>query len=237
MEQHLEILINREWIAAWADRLMTFLADYGAWAPWLLLLLMMGLIFGNFKFRMAMLAAGLAVGLSDGIGVNLLKHAVGRPRPSQVEPGVRVVESGMAPKPLPRIFGVLSKPVVSYPQGEQPPEIPGMLAADRPLQGRSFPSGHAANNMAVATVLILFYPRRGWFYLPVALLIAYSRIYTGAHWPLDVLAGLILGIGGGWLAARFLDFSWRSFGVRAFPHLAAAHPSLIVESHRRNSAS
>ena len=103
-----------------------------------------------------------------------------------------------------------------------------MLTAERPATGRSFPSGHAANNMAVATVLILFYPRRGWLYLPVALLIAYARIYTGSHWPLDVIAGIILGIGGGWLAVKIIRFLWRRFSAKIMPVLAASHPNLIA---------
>jgi len=39
MDQQLEILINRSWIAPWADHFMAFLTNYGAWAPWLLALL------------------------------------------------------------------------------------------------------------------------------------------------------------------------------------------------------
>jgi len=227
MDQQLQILINREWTAPWSDRLFSFIADYGAWAPWLLLLLVLALVFGNFRLRAAILAAGLAVGLSDGIGVNLLKHAVGRPRPSQVEPGVRVVKLGSTPAKLPRICALLSEPVVSFPQGNMIPEIPGMLIEESSVEGRSFPSGHAANNMAVATVLILFFGWRGAIYLPIALLIAYSRIYTGSHWPLDILAGMILGIVGGWLAAKSLDLLWRRFARKIAPRFAKGHPTLI----------
>jgi undecaprenyl-diphosphatase len=227
MDQQLEILINRDWVAPWADRVLAFVSDFGAWAPWLILLLVLGALLGDFKFRVMLLAAGLAIGFSDGIGVNLLKHAVGRPRPSQVEPGVRMVSLGSPPSHLPKVLGVLSAPNITYPQGNQPPEIPGMLTAERPTEGRSFPSGHAANNMAVATVLLLFYRRRGWIYLPVALLICYSRIYTGSHWPLDVLAGILLGIGGGWLATFSLEFCWKRYGSMLTPDLAAAHPSLF----------
>lgn len=227
MDQQLQILINREWTAPWSDRLFSFIADYGAWAPWLLLLLVLALVFGNFRFRAAILAAGLAVGLSDGVGVNLLKHAVGRPRPSQVEPGVRIVMMGSAPTNLPRICGLLSEPVVNFPHGNALPEIPGMLIDNPPSEGRSFPSGHAANNMAVAVVLILFFPRRGWLYLPIALLIGYSRIYTGSHWPLDVTAGMILGLFGGVIAARFLNFLWRRFGKKLMPQLAGKYPILL----------
>lgn len=226
MDQQLEILINREWIAPWADRLLAFVSDFGAWAPWLLFLAFLGIVFGNFKFRTMMLSAALAVGICDGIGVNLLKHAVGRPRPSQEEPGVRMVTLGTAPKPLPRIFGVTESPIVTFPQGPEPPQTPGLLAADHPTEGRSFPSGHAANNMAVATVLMLFYPRRGWIYLPVALAIGYARIYTGSHWPLDVVAGWLLGLVGGWVAVRILQMSWNRWSAVIVPHLAREHPAL-----------
>ncbi len=227
MDQQLQILINREWTSPCGDRLFSFIADYSAWAPWLLLLLVLALVLGNFRFRVAILAAGLAVGLSDGVEVNLLKHAVGRPRPSQVEPGVRVVKLGSAPAKLPRIFGLFADPAVNFPQGNTLPEIPGMLIEDSSVEGRSFPSGHAANNMAVATVLILFFGWRGAIYLPIALLIAYSRIYTGSHWPLDVLSGMILGIIGGWLATKSLDLLWRKFARKIVPRLAEKYPALI----------
>ena len=83
MDQQLQILINRVWVAPWADRFLSFISNYAAWAPILLLLLVVGLLFGSFKFRAMILAAGFAVGISDGICVNGLKHLVERPRPSQ----------------------------------------------------------------------------------------------------------------------------------------------------------
>lgn len=227
MDQQLEILINRTWVAPWADRTLAFLADLGAWAPWLVLLLVVAVVFGNFRFRAAILAAGLAVGLSDGVGVNLLKHAVGRPRPSQVEPGVRIVEMGKAPSGLPKIAGVVYEPSVRFPNGLEMPLSPGQLNERQGITGRSFPSGHAANNMAVATVLILFFGWRGALFLPLALLICYSRVYTGNHWPLDVVAAMLLGIAGGLIATRLLQFLWRRFGPGIQPRLAAVHPELI----------
>jgi undecaprenyl-diphosphatase len=230
MDQQIQILINREWTAPWSDRLFSFIADYGAWAPWLLLLMVLALVLGNFRFRAAILAAGLAVGLSDGIGVNLLKHAVGRPRPSQEEPGVRLVSLGDAPANLPRICGLFSQPVVKFPLGYALPEIPGMMIDHPPPEGRSFPSGHAANNMAVAVVLILFFPRFGWLYLPIALLIGYSRVYTGSHWPLDVMAGMILGLFGGVVATRILNMLWLRLGKQIMPQLACKYPNLLPMS-------
>lgn len=58
----------------------------------------------------------------------------------------------------------------------------------------SFPSDHAVMAGAVAAGLLLVYRRLGLLALLSALLMAFARVYVGAHWPDDVLAGLILGI-------------------------------------------
>jgi undecaprenyl-diphosphatase len=205
---------------------LAFVSDFGAWKIWLLLLVILAVVLGNFRLRAAILAAGLAVGLSDGIAVNLLKHSVARPRPSQVEPGVRMVALGSAPCGAPKIAGLLSEPIISFPHGTEEPEVPGQLAAEG-VTGKSFPSGHAANNMAVATVLILFFGWRGALYLPFALLIGYARLYTGAHWPIDVLGGFLLGLLGGILGVNLLEIFWRRLAPRFVPALALRHPSLL----------
>lgn len=58
-----------------------------------------------------------------------------------------------------------------------------------------FPSNHAANAAATAVSLILIGGCRPWTMtiLGLALAVAYSRIYVGAHYPLDVSAGFLLG--------------------------------------------
>jgi undecaprenyl-diphosphatase len=58
----------------------------------------------------------------------------------------------------------------------------------------SFPSGHAAGAFALATLTALFWPRRRWLPFSGAVLVAYSRVYLGQHYPSDVLAGAILGM-------------------------------------------
>ena len=71
---------------------------------------------------------------------------------------------------------------------------------DHPLVGlptsHSFPSGHAATSFACAGTLAPFVSRRGQIVLYVlAAGIAYSRVYVGVHYPLDVIAGAAIGYG------------------------------------------
>jgi undecaprenyl-diphosphatase len=71
----------------------------------------------------------------------------------------------------------------------------------------SFPSGHATVGFACATVLALAVPRLTWALVALAALIAFSRVYVGVHYPGDILAGAVLGVGLGVLvrvSGRFL---------------------------------
>ena len=77
---------------------------------------------------------------------------------------------------------------------------PLRFAEPRPLVhvplNPSFPSGHAATSFACAATLAPFVSRRGQIVLYVlAAGIAYSRVYVGVHYPLDVLAGAAIGLG------------------------------------------
>jgi undecaprenyl-diphosphatase len=58
----------------------------------------------------------------------------------------------------------------------------------------SFPSGHAATSFAGATLLAWLTPLPRVPLFVLAALIAFSRIYDGVHYPLDVVGGAVLGL-------------------------------------------
>ncbi|MEI8233474.1 MAG: phosphatase PAP2 family protein [Verrucomicrobiota bacterium] len=211
MDQFLFSLINSQGITPALDRWMAVLSCFDFWKPLLALALAGTAVWGGFKARALLLVLLVTVGLTDGVVVNGLKHWANRPRPHQVEEA-RVVDLA---KTKPRLLAV-AKPVVVW--ISKP--LPG------PIAGRSFPSGHTSDNFAVAAVLALFYRRRGWLYFLVAAAIGYSRIYTGAHWPSDVLASAFLGTGLGVLGFTAAEGAWRCWGGRLAPEWRRRHPSL-----------
>jgi len=74
-------------------------------------------------------------------------------------------------------------------------ETPTVLRDDAPVEGPSFPSGHAALAAAAAYLVCRAAPP---VTLPVAALTTASslvRVHQGAHWPSDALAGTALGVG------------------------------------------
>ncbi|MFA6774118.1 hypothetical protein SDC9_102397 [bioreactor metagenome] len=73
--------------------------------------------------------------------------------------------------------------------------------------GYSFPSGHTTTGAAFYTALALTFKKR-----PVSILCAVmmalvglSRLYLGVHWPIDVFAGLLLGVAISFTVSRYLN--------------------------------
>jgi undecaprenyl-diphosphatase len=81
--------------------------------------------------------------------------------------------------------------------GERRPRLPHPLVAVP--RSAAFPSGHATAAFACATVLAALAPRAAPVFVVLAAAIAYSRLYVGVHWPLDVVAGAVLGVATGLL--------------------------------------
>lgn len=102
-------------------------------------------------------------------------------------------------------------------EGFQTARPPATLSAEafhligHKLELVSFPSGHTLTAFAVATLLMVGLSLRGWRWAAVALVacaIGLSRIAVGAHWPLDVLAGAMLGVFCAYLSLFFTKLSY-----------------------------
>ncbi|MGB5363970.1 MAG: phosphatase PAP2 family protein, partial [Aureibaculum sp.] len=76
-------------------------------------------------------------------------------------------------------------------------------------------SGHASNSMAVAVFAGLLlrnkYKYLAFLLLFWAALMAYSRIYIGVHFPLDVISGMIFGAFSGWLYYKIIMYIQTKF--------------------------
>jgi len=92
---------------------------------------------------------------------------------------------------------VLEDTVKMFVQRHRPAEtLPDVILRGRAAaHGLSFPSGHAMVIFAIAT-LVSPYLKGRWKILPwaLAVVVGLSRLYLGAHFPLDVIAGAGLGI-------------------------------------------
>ena len=67
----------------------------------------------------------------------------------------------------------------------------------------SFPSGHTLSSVIGATILTKTDRRFGYAAIPLAVLLAFSRLYLFVHFPSDVLAGAVLGLVIGEVVSRY----------------------------------
>jgi membrane-associated phospholipid phosphatase len=97
----------------------------------------------------------------------------------------------------------------------------------------SMPSGHATNSFAYAFPLFFMtrgYMRLRWRIYPLVLagLVAYSRPYTGVHYPGDIVAGALLGVSVAALVIYLFGYARTRYKSR--PHTTVLYGSLLVLS-------
>ncbi len=83
--------------------------------------------------------------------------------------------------------------------------IEGLQILVKKPEDASFPSGHTGASLAASWAVFRSSPKKyGIPLIILALLISFSRLYVGVHFPTDVLAGLVTGILSGELAFRLV---------------------------------
>jgi membrane-associated phospholipid phosphatase len=217
MDQSLFHLINGQWTSPILDLFMAAVSDSKIWEPLFVAVGVSVLFFGGFRGRAFVICLALFLLITNEL-IDVLKSAVDRPRPKQVE-NVRMVELQRTHPPFLTLF---KKPTIRFSD-----------SSDRNQSGPSFPSGHVATNTIIAVFCTLFYRRRGWLYWFVTAAVGYSRIYLGSHWPSDVIATIFLGVAESLLLLALFESIWKSVGIKWMPQLFERHPSLVGYSNGR----
>jgi undecaprenyl-diphosphatase len=211
LDQTVFHLINQRWTTPFLDLFMAAMSDVDIWRPLLVLAALALVVWGGFRGRAFILCLLICLLISDQV-TNLLKNAIGRHRPKQVE-AVRMVQLAKA---RPEFLTLLQKPTIRISD-----------ETDRNRSGPSFPSGHTTNNTVIAVCCTLFYRRRGALYWIVTAAVGWSRVYLGAHWPTDVMGTVLLAIGETLLILAGLELLWQTIGNRLAPSIHRAHPKLL----------
>jgi len=99
-----------------------------------------------------------------------------------------------------KIITTISRPVMQFPD-----IFPLISKTDF-----SFPSGHATFYMALAFALFFSHKKVGYLFISFALLIGIARIIVGVHFPIDILAGFLIGI----ITAYFVRFLYNKINKR-----------------------
>jgi membrane-associated phospholipid phosphatase len=185
LDQWLFIKLNSGFTNPVFDSVMPFMRNGMNWAPLYLFFAVFVLL--NFKRKGAwwILFFIATVALTDMTGTNIFKANFGRDRPC-ADP-----DFAMHVRLLINCVG----------------------------RGNSFVSNHAANHFGMAAFFFItfrtVFPKWAWIGFLWAALIAYAQIYVGVHYPLDVLAGALLGLIIGTLTGKLFN---KRFGFAIFDH-------------------
>jgi undecaprenyl-diphosphatase len=124
-----------------------------------------------------------------------------RLRDAVAEGGAAVLLAAGATQALSRLVG-RPRPPATHPARRGLPEP----------DSSSFPSSHAAVAVAFTTAVARRQPQLAAVLAPLAATLAYGRVRLRLHWPTDVLAGTLLGLGAGRLAGPVVRAIGRAIG-------------------------
>ncbi len=164
------------------DQIMPLFHHGNPWRIPFLLIALAVLIFGGKRGRWALLGAIVMVGLTDPLSSHVIKPLVGRIRPCNVLPHLWLFKGHawlITPDPVVMVY----------------------------KSSFSFPSSHAANMGGQMLWWAWVYPKMRWVLYSLAVIIGYSRIYDGVHYPIDVFVGFVLA-GGCFMGLYAATMKW-----------------------------
>ena len=183
MDQWLFVKINSDYTNSFFDNLMPYLRTANIWIPLYLFLAVFVLLNFRSKGGWWILFFVVTVALTDMIGNNVFKHNIMRLRPCND----------------PDFF------------------MHVRLLVDHCSSGFSFVSNHAANHFGLGVFFFLTMRPviKKWAFIGLiwAAAIAYSQVYVGVHYPLDILGGALLGLIFGGLTGSLFN---KRFGFAIF---------------------
>jgi undecaprenyl-diphosphatase len=184
LDKNIFLTLNHQLVNPVFDAVLPYFRDSLFWAPLYLFILAFILLNYGSKGLWWSLAFLLTLAICDLTGTYVFKETVKRIRPCNE----------------PSLFGQVRLVIRSCPGGY------------------SFLSNHAANHFGLATFMVCSFQSifRPWIYLLYlwAFFIAFAQVYVGVHYPSDILAGVLLGLGSGYLTATV----YRHFFGTMEPH-------------------